>query len=617
LIVTLFKAYTNQPIIDHRYRIIDLKGDKIPCSFLNTIFINPEKYDWDTYNQILLHEKVHIRQLHSLDILLAELTIIFQWFNPFAWLLRKEIENNLEYLTDEEVLNDNVEPSSYQMSLLKLSAPHLSLRITTNYNQSLLKKRIIMMNAKRSNIHTLWKYFMLLPLFGILACALNQAAISKPLHAKANISSNTHRPQAPSLTDTSYTGLDAKVEGQWYATLKKDSVEMVFRSVTDTHIWNSGGNFLKTELSSIPFDKMGTFSVTRDAGTMVFNGTFDGDGGVGHFKFIPNKKYIEYVSTIQQGKYDEHNVMDMMTIDVSTDYLRAIVSYGYTDVKAGTFEALKYFRVSKGDLYFWKHSGVKDVNVDELYIAKIYHMDSTFVRSVQNLVSGEITFQQLITLKSKGITPEYIRSIVQAKRANRAAGDTAWIRPDLADVIHSKFEDVDSTYIRSIAATGFNLPEDKLYQFKRAGITPGYINEIKAMGYNPTYEDMLGIKHFNITADFIKSYTDIGYTNISINELIQLKYQSITSEYLKSFENLGYKNLPIRTMMAFKVHEITPDYISGFNKLGFNNISADNILLLKMSDVTPQYIASMQQKGLESKDILKYLNLKNSFKDSN
>src|SRR5476651_1186342 len=165
---------------DGIYRIVELDSDKAPCSFGNNIFINPTKYDWETYNQILMHEKVHIQQGHSFDLITAELMLVLQWFNPFAWLYRRELESNLEFLTDQSVLTDNrVEPADYQLSLLKVSVPNFSMRITTNYNQSLLKKRIVMMNAKRSNIHTMWKYFMLMPLLGALVCGLNKPFIAQ------------------------------------------------------------------------------------------------------------------------------------------------------------------------------------------------------------------------------------------------------------------------------------------------------------------------------------------------------------------------------------------------------------------------------------------------------
>jgi hypothetical protein len=62
------------------YRIVEVSGDKAPCSFANTIFINPEKYDWQTYEQILMHEKVHVQKGQTLELLLAEVILVFQWY---------------------------------------------------------------------------------------------------------------------------------------------------------------------------------------------------------------------------------------------------------------------------------------------------------------------------------------------------------------------------------------------------------------------------------------------------------------------------------------------------------------------------------------------------------
>ena len=613
LIYTFYQAYAKQAIIDSRYRIVDITGDKIPCSFLNTIFINPEKYDWDTYNQILTHEKIHIKQLHSLDILLAEVAILFQWFNPFAWLLRKEIENNLEYLTDKEVLNDDtIDPSLYQMSLLKVSAPHLSLRITTNYNQSLLRKRINMMNAKKSNIHTLWKYLVLLPLFGGLACALNQSVASEPSNLKIN---NPFR-KAVFADTLSYTETNGKIEGLWFATQKHDTIAMEFKTSTQNHTWNDGGDFAVREFTSIPEGKKGTFTVVRDGGTMVLNGSFDGDGGLGHFKFTPNKKYIAYLSTIQAGKFNEHDVMNLMTTNVSTAYLRAVAENGYTNIKANTFAGLKYFKVSEADLYYWKHSGVKDITDMSLISAKINKIDSNYVRSIQKLGYKDITFQQLTILKSQNITPDYIKSLSQARQSGKNSEDAASNGTELSEIINAKYEKLDSTYISSIEACGYNLTQQQLSQFKGLGITADYIKGIKQLGYNPSYNEVISYKNSKITPEFIKTFKDIGYENISYSELFSLKYQNVTPEYIHSFESLGYKNLPLQSVLSFKAQNITTDYIAGFNKLGYTNIPTNDLVMLKLSGVTPQYVSSMKQKGLESKDLHKYITLKNSFKDS-
>src|SRR5580765_8477006 len=209
VVVLLWRAYRNPVIIDGRYRIVEVSGDKAPCSFGNIIFINPSAYEWETYNQILLHEKVHIRQKHTIDILVAELVLIFQWFNPFAWIYRREIESNLEFLTDDQLMQHNkVEKKSYQLSLMKVSAPHFPLSLTTNYNQSILKKRIAMMNKKRSNLHTAWKYFFLLPVFAFLACLLNE-----PMAYGQNS-------QKDGKTEKSVKNHGMGTEGYWFAIIK-------------------------------------------------------------------------------------------------------------------------------------------------------------------------------------------------------------------------------------------------------------------------------------------------------------------------------------------------------------------------------------------------------------
>ena len=185
-VVLVYQSWKNEAIRDGRYHIVELETDKAPCSFGNYIFINPEKYDWDTYNRILMHEKIHVKERHSIDLILTELMLVFQWFNPFAWLYRKTVENNLEFLTDDTLLQQHqVDPAAYQWSLLQVSVPNYAVRLATNYNQSLLKKRIMMMDAKRSDVHTLWKYVMLLPVLALLVCGLNKpVALSKPVIAK-------------------------------------------------------------------------------------------------------------------------------------------------------------------------------------------------------------------------------------------------------------------------------------------------------------------------------------------------------------------------------------------------------------------------------------------------
>lgn len=152
-----------------------------PHSFFRYIFIDPGRYDYDTYEQILSHEKIHVRKRHAVDLLLAEVAVAILWFNPFMWLLRKEIEKNVEYETDDAMLDENsARKEEYQMNLLRIATRTKPFALTTNYNQSLIKQRIFRMNARKSSPHNYWKYAFAGPL--LFATLL---VINRPLPALA------------------------------------------------------------------------------------------------------------------------------------------------------------------------------------------------------------------------------------------------------------------------------------------------------------------------------------------------------------------------------------------------------------------------------------------------
>lgn len=114
--------------------------------------------------EILEHEKVHVNQNHTIDVLLCEVLCIVFWWNPFAWMIRKEIKTNLEYLADRGVLEEGFNPRNYQYTLLQITTQQKNIPIINYFNVSELKKRIAMMNKKKTSIIVSVKYFLVLPL---------------------------------------------------------------------------------------------------------------------------------------------------------------------------------------------------------------------------------------------------------------------------------------------------------------------------------------------------------------------------------------------------------------------------------------------------------------------
>jgi len=143
----------------------------VPFSFLNKIYVNKEQHVDAELKDIFKHEDIHVKGLHSLDILLFEIILVCCWYNPFVWLMRRAIRQNLEFLTDQRVLNKGIDKQTYQYSLLNVSKKGASIGLSNQFNFKLLKRRIMMMNKKRSSKIELSKYAFLLPVFLLTGAA--------------------------------------------------------------------------------------------------------------------------------------------------------------------------------------------------------------------------------------------------------------------------------------------------------------------------------------------------------------------------------------------------------------------------------------------------------------
>lgn len=150
-----------------------------PFSFFRWIFVYPDAHTGEELHEILTHERTHARQWHSIDVMIGELACIVCWFNPFAWLMKREIRTNLEYMADEKVLETGHDSRTYQYHLLGLSHHKAAATIYNSFNVLPLKKRITMMNKRRTRAIGRTKYLMFLPLAALLMIVSNIEAVAR------------------------------------------------------------------------------------------------------------------------------------------------------------------------------------------------------------------------------------------------------------------------------------------------------------------------------------------------------------------------------------------------------------------------------------------------------
>lgn len=148
------------------YKFIDVTENISPFSYFNYIVYNSSLYSDSELENILEHEKVHSTQNHTVDVLISRLFCIVFWFNPLVWLYKKAIIQNLEFIADSEATKKISDKKAYQLTLLKITTQENCVGITNHFYQSLIKKRIVMLNKNQSNKRNSWKYALILPLLG-------------------------------------------------------------------------------------------------------------------------------------------------------------------------------------------------------------------------------------------------------------------------------------------------------------------------------------------------------------------------------------------------------------------------------------------------------------------
>jgi bla regulator protein BlaR1 len=302
LIVQLFSLYkihnTSKAGILNGQPVKFINADISPFSFWQNIYINPVNLNPDDIKSILQHEQIHIKDWHTLDIILAELSTVIYWFNPGVWFIRKAISENIEFITDSKVLKKGTDSKIYQISLLNVSfSTPKSAGIANHFNISPLKRRIIMMNKKKSSLFQVTKYIVILPILAILTMAFSfqgnekkyQSMIStliKQLPAKA-FTKNENTKAITAQSESNKCTFDKK--RLKFSSQQENSIVAGINTITDTAKSGKPKLYANAEDSVVVNKKTG---ITR----LYENAVLKNDSISVH------ANYIEYNEKTKSGK---------------------------------------------------------------------------------------------------------------------------------------------------------------------------------------------------------------------------------------------------------------------------------------------------------------------------
>lgn len=232
-----------------KIRLVVHQQNVAPFSWRHYIVLS--RQDLEEYGEeIIAHEYAHIMHKHFRDLLLAEICLLFQWFNPAMWLFRKELKTVHEFEADESVLKAGIDAKKYQLLLIQKTVGTRLYSMVNSFDHSSLKKRITMMLKKKSNPWARLKYLYVLPLAAIAVAAFARPEISSELDEISAVKVNdltaimkTEEVKSPEK----HPAKEIKVQGQ---VLEKSTnapvvgASVIIKGTTSGTITDLDGNFV-------------------------------------------------------------------------------------------------------------------------------------------------------------------------------------------------------------------------------------------------------------------------------------------------------------------------------------------------------------------------------------
>jgi beta-lactamase regulating signal transducer with metallopeptidase domain len=245
--------------------------------------------------------------------------------------------------------------------------------------------------------------------------------------------------------------------------------------------------------------------------------------------------------------------------------------------------------------------------------------------------SSDLTVEQIIRLKTYGITPEFIESVRKMGFENasvdqmiqlrvhgidenfiREARSWGYNEPSIDQLVRLKVSDMSGEYIAAMKQAGYgDLPLGKLAMMKMQGVTPEYVAAMRKAGFDKlTGEELLALRVQGIDEEFIRQAQGWGFGNLSAGDLIRIRVHNLTPAFAAEMRAVGIDNLSLEQLLRMRVHGVSADFVRQMGELGFNGLTSDQLIRMKIHGVDVDYVRKMRAAGFKNVSLDKLIELR-------
>lgn len=333
--------------------------------------------------------------------------------------------------------------------------------------------------------------------------------------------------------------------GTWDAEIRDGNVNIQFFG----RHWSNGRNFSAAELGSLPTDKIGVFSLTRESGKMSFRGVFQGRWGHGTYQFEQNAAFKDYLVQKGYSGLDDELMLNIFTTDINKGYFTFMNENGYPAIS---------------------NKQLRDL-------------------AEQNL-SRKVLEEYFILFKAEGYAHQQLDKLVELREHG-----------------------VNAKYISSIHAMGYKgFSLDKALELRDHGVTADYIASVRKMNNGDvTLDQAQNLRDHGVSTEYVAGLKQID-PGVSLDKALELRDHGVSVAYISNMQKLGYKNISLDKAQDLRDHGVSPEYIKSISDLGFKDISLDKAEELRNHGVSAAFIKKMKTKGLQLHTLDDYIKLRDT-----
>lgn len=316
------------------------------------------------------------------------------------------------------------------------------------------------------------------------------------------------------------------IRGEWEAEFQRnDRIHLQVR-YEGRNRSNWGSTFDVSELTGLDRSRLTSraadmrFELRRDAGTLVFEGRMDDEGGWGDFSFTPNPAFEAAMEGYGYSLSDR-DVFTMAMVDISREFMSDLRDLGYRNVAR-----------------------------EDLISMGIHGARPEFIRAIAAAGFPNLPVRTLVQFRIHGVAPEFVAQM-------RASG----FELDAQDLVQARIHGVSGDYARELGEIGLTgLSFQDLVQFRIHGVTLDLARAARATFPDAAGQDLIQMRIHGVSPDFVRAMGELGYDDVTLRDLVQFRIHGVSEGYLRELREAGFAEIPADLLIQMRIHNVSPAF---------------------------------------------------------